>query len=60
MGRTFEEVTVEDLSLYREHLLKVYAQATAAKKLVALRRFVTFTHMGGATRVNPEALRFFV
>ena len=58
-GRHLGEMTVEDLSLYREHLLKIYAPATAAKKLTALRRFLTFTYMGGATRVNPEALRFF-
>jgi integrase/recombinase XerD len=59
LGRYLGEVTVEDLALYREHLLKIYAPATAAKKLTALRRFLTFTYMGGATRVNPEALRFF-
>lgn len=59
LGRRLEEVTVEDLSLYREHLLKIYAPATAAKKLTALRRFLTFTYMSGATRINPEALRFF-
>jgi integrase/recombinase XerD len=53
------EVTAEDVSLYREHLLKAYAPATAAKKLAALRRFLTFTYMSGATRINPEALRFF-
>lgn len=61
LGREeFGELTVEDLSLYREHLLEAYAPATAAKKLAALRRFLTFTYMGGATRINPEALRFFV
>ena len=59
LGRHLGEMTVEDLSLYREHLLKGYAPATAAKKLTALRRFLTFTYMGGATRINPEALRFF-
>lgn len=59
LGRTLGEMTVEDLSLYREHLLGTYAPATAAKKLAALRRFLTFSYMGGATRVNPEALRFF-
>jgi integrase/recombinase XerD len=59
LDRPLEEVTVEDLSLYREHLLKSYAPATAAKKLAALRRFLTFTYMGGATRINPDALRFF-
>jgi integrase/recombinase XerD len=53
------EVTAEDVSFYREHLLKTYASATAAKKLAALRRFLTFTYMGGATRIGPEALRFF-
>ena len=54
-----EDVTAEDLSLYREHLMATYASATAAKKLAALRRFLTFTYMVGATRINPEALRFF-
>lgn len=53
------EITAEHVSLYREHLLKTYAPATAAKKLVAVRRFLTFTYMSGATRINPEALRFF-
>ncbi len=60
LGRSsLGEVTVEDLSLYRERLLKAYASATAAKKLAALRRFLTFAYMGGVTRINPEALRFF-
>src|SRR5215213_7978561 len=59
IGRGLEEVTAEDLSLYREHLIKTYATATAAKKLAALRRFLIFTYMAGATAVNPEALRFF-
>ena len=59
LGRALEEVTVEDLSLYRERLLGAYAPATAAKKLAALRRFLTFAYMGGVTRINPEALRFF-
>lgn len=58
-GRSLNEVTVEDLSLYRERLLKAYAPATAAKKLAALRRFLTFAYMGGVTKINPEALRFF-
>jgi site-specific recombinase XerD len=53
------EITAEDVSLYREHLLKTYAPATVAKKLVALRRFLTFTYMSGVTTINPEALRFF-
>ncbi|CAA9461296.1 MAG: Site-specific tyrosine recombinase XerD [uncultured Rubrobacteraceae bacterium] len=52
-------MTIEDLSLYREHLLGVYAPATAAKKLAVLRRFLTFTYMGGVTGINPDALRFF-
>lgn len=54
-----EDVTAEDLSLYREHLMGTYAAATVAKKLAAMRRFFTFTYMVGATRINPEALRFF-
>jgi integrase/recombinase XerD len=59
IGKRLEELTAEDLSLYREHLIKTYASATAAKKLAALRRFLIFTYMAGATAVNPEALRFF-
>jgi integrase/recombinase XerD len=59
LGKRFEEISAEDISLYREHLLKTYAPATAAKKLAALRRFLVFTFMAGATAVNPEALRFF-
>ena len=59
LGRDLAGVTAEDVSLYREHLLKTYAPATAAKKLAVLRRFLVFTYMVGATRVNPEALRFF-
>jgi integrase/recombinase XerD len=59
IGKGLEELTAEDLSLYREHLIKAYASATAAKKLAALRRFLIFTYMAGATAVNPEALRYF-
>jgi integrase/recombinase XerD len=59
IGKRLEELTAEDLSLYREHLIKTYASATAAKKLAALRRFLIFTYMAGATAVSPEALRFF-
>lgn len=59
IGKDLEQITAEDISLYREHLLKTYASATTAKKLAALRRFLVFTYMGGATSVNPEALRFF-
>ncbi|MCA1688278.1 MAG: site-specific integrase, partial [Actinobacteria bacterium] len=59
IGKSLEELTAEDISLYREHLIKTYAAATAAKKLAALRRFLIFTYMAGATTVNPEALRFF-
>jgi site-specific recombinase XerD len=59
IGRSLEELTAEDISLYREHLIKTYAAATAAKKLAVLRRFLIFTYMAGATAVNPEALRFF-
>src|SRR5215210_1132456 len=59
IGKGLEELSAEDISLYREHLLKTYASATAAKKLAALRRFLIFTYMAGATTVNPEALRFF-
>ena len=59
LRKELEELTAEDVSLYREHLIKTYAPATAAKKLAALRRFLIFTFMAGATTVNPEALRFF-
>lgn len=58
-GKELAGVTVEDISMYREHLIKTYASATAAKKLAVLRRFLVFTYMSGATTVNPEALRFF-
>jgi len=59
LGRDLNEITAEDVSLYREHLIGTYAAATAAKKLAVLRRFLIFTFMTGATTVNPEALRFF-
>jgi integrase/recombinase XerD len=59
VGKGLRELTAEDISLYREHLLGTYAAATAAKKLAVLRRFLVFTYMAGATTVNPEALRFF-
>ena len=59
MGRGLGEVTAEDISVYREYLIKSYASATAAKKLAVLRRFLVFTFMAGATSVNPESLRFF-
>ena len=59
MGKGLGDLTAEDISLYREHLIGVYAAATAAKKLAVLRRFLIFTHMAGATTVNPESLRFF-
>jgi integrase/recombinase XerD len=59
MGKGLGDLTAEDISLYREHLIGVYAAATAAKKLAVLRRFLMFTYMAGATTVNPESLRFF-
>jgi integrase/recombinase XerD len=59
MGKGLGDLTAEDISLYREHLIGTYASATAAKKLAVLRRFLIFTYMAGATRVNPESLRFF-
>src|SRR5918994_1460983 len=58
-GKMLGELTAEDISLYREHLLGTYAAATAAKKLAVLRRVLIFTYMAGATTVNPESLRFF-
>ena len=59
MGKGLGDLTAEDISLYREHLIGVYAAATAAKKLAVLRRFLIFTYMAGATTVNPDSLRFF-
>jgi site-specific recombinase XerD len=59
LGKGLGELTAEDISLYREHLINTYAAATAAKKLAVLRRFLIFTFMAGATTVNPESLRFF-
>jgi integrase/recombinase XerD len=59
MEKGLEELTAEDISLYREHLIQNYAAATAAKKLAVLRRFLIFTYMAGTTTVNPESLRFF-
>jgi len=59
IGKGLGELTAEDISLYREHLMNTYAAATAAKKLAVLRRFLIFTYMAGATTVNPESLRFF-
>jgi site-specific recombinase XerD len=59
LEKSIEEISVEDLSLYREHLITNYAPATSAKKLTTVRRFLTFTYMGGATTVNPEALKYF-
>jgi integrase/recombinase XerD len=59
VGKRLERLTAEDISLYREHLIKTYSAATVAKKLAVLRRFLIFTYMAGATAVNPEALRFF-
>src|SRR5215210_6539180 len=59
IGKELGDLSAEDISLYREHLIGTYAAATAAKKLAVLRRFLIFTYMAGATRVNPESLRFF-
>jgi len=59
MGKGLGDLTAEDISVYREHLIGRYAAATAAKKLAVLRRFLIFTYMAGATTVNPEALRYF-
>ncbi len=59
IGKGLGALTAEDVSLYREHLIKTYAPATVAKKLAVLRRFLIFTFMAGVTTVNPESLRFF-
>src|SRR5215218_5809383 len=47
IGKRLGELTAEDISLYREHLIGAYAAATAAKKLAVLRRFLIFTYMAG-------------
>src|SRR3712207_9390950 len=47
VGKRLEELTAEDISLYREYLIKTYTAATAAKKLAVLRRFLIFTYMAG-------------
>src|ERR671912_2200979 len=47
VGKGLGELTAEDISLYREHLMGTYAAATAAKKLAVLRRFLIFTYMAG-------------
>src|SRR5688500_20258704 len=47
MGKGLGDLTAEDISLYREHLIGVYAAATAAKKLAVLRRVLIFTYMAG-------------
>lgn len=59
LGVELGDLTPEHLSYYREHVVRNYAPATAAKKLAALRRFLVFTYMGGMTRLSPEALKFF-
>jgi integrase/recombinase XerD len=59
MEKGLRELTAEDISVYRERLIRTYAAATAAKKLAVLRRFLIFAYMAGATAVNPESLRFF-
>ena len=59
LGKGLRGLTAEDVSVYREHLIRTYAAATAAKKLAVLRRFLIFTFMAGETTVNPESLRFF-
>src|SRR5215213_6481834 len=59
LEKGLRELTAEDISVYRERLIRTYAAATAAKKLAVLRRFLIFAYMAGATAVNPESLRFF-
>ncbi len=59
LGKGLMGLTAEDVSVYRERLVRTYASATAAKKLAVLRRFLMFTYMAGATTVNPDSLRFF-
>ena len=45
LGKGLGELTVEDISLYREHLIKRHAPATAAKKLEALQEFLFFENL---------------
>src|SRR4028118_1904389 len=52
MKKDLSELTAEDVSLYREHLIDLYAPATAAKKLAVLRRVLLFTFLTGATTVT--------
>src|SRR3712207_4261200 len=59
VGKGLEELSAEDISKYREHLIKTYSAATAAKKLAVLRRFLIFTYMARATPVKPELPPFF-
>src|SRR4028119_1899339 len=40
LGKDLSELTAENVSLYREHLINLYAPATAAKKLAGLRRWM--------------------
>jgi TrkA-N domain/Sodium/hydrogen exchanger family len=42
LGKELGQLTIEDISLYREHLTKRHAPATAAKKLEALQEFLLF------------------
>src|SRR4028118_1213546 len=45
LGKDLSELTAEDVSLYREHLINLYAPATAAQKLAGLRRSWLSTFM---------------
>ena len=54
-----EELTAEDVSLYREHLINDLRAGDGGQEARGARRFLIFTYMAGATAVNPEALRFF-
>src|SRR3712207_9315597 len=57
LGKELSELTAEDVSLYREHLINGYAAATAAKKLAVLRRFLFFPLLNRPASADPPAPR---
>src|SRR5918998_4853711 len=57
IGKGLEQLTAEDISLYRQHLIKTYSAATAAKKLAVLRRVFVFSQKAGATPPDTPAPR---
>jgi site-specific recombinase XerD len=59
LGKELAELTAEDVSLYRAHVVRAYKPATAALKLQVARLFLIFAHMCGELALEPEAVRFF-